>query len=97
MAFDMKGWSCAAAQKPGAAPSMFTYTTQDAHATVDTAGYFDQVRDQLRIGDLIYVTVVDANGALQTAGFHVVKDKPANNAAGIDVANVLAATMTDTD
>lgn len=97
MPFNMSGWSTAAASKPGAAPSIFTYRTTDTAADVDTAGYFDSVREQLRIGDLIYRVTVDGNGALVTAGFHTVKDKPASNAAGVDVTDTLALTVTDTD
>jgi hypothetical protein len=85
----------------GGAPAAWVYKTADTHATVDTTGYFDAVRNILSIGDLIYVAVVTnlgaTNEALSTAGWHVVKDKPALGAAGIDVTDVTALTVTDTD
>lgn len=82
----------------GGAPAMYAYKTDDAAATVDTDGYFNTVRNLLSIGDLVYrvtVTNLDAsNEALSTAGFHVVKDKTTTT---VDVTDVLALTMTDTD
>ena len=76
------------------APQMFSYMTADAHATVDTADYFLAARHLLEIGDLIFVAVINSSGALQTAGFHVVKDKTATS---IDVTDVTAGTVTDSD
>lgn len=79
---------------PGA-PQLFTYRTDDAAATVDGAGYFNEVRHMLEIGDLIYrVTVNAATGALVSAGHHVVVDK---SATAVDVTDVTALTVTDTD
>lgn len=87
-----------AARGIGGAPQMFSYKTDDAHAAVDTAGYFNEVRSLLQIGDLIYVVVVTnldlATEALSTAGYHVVKDKSTTT---VDVTDVTALTMTDTD
>jgi hypothetical protein len=94
MAFLLANFQPAAGQsKAGAAPQIHTYRTEDAHATVDTADYFLPVRALLSIGDLIYV-VVTASGALSTAGFHVVRTKTATS---VDVTNVLAAVVTNTD
>lgn len=82
------------------APCMWSYKTADTHATVDTAGYFQSIRDILNIGDVILVVVVTnlgaSNEALATAGWHVVKDKPALPGS-IDVTDVTALTVTDTD
>jgi len=75
-------------------PTIWTYRTQDAAATVDTVGYFNGAADLLRNGDLIYRATIDANGVVQTAGFHTVN----SIAAGVvDVTDTLALTMTDTD
>ena len=48
----------------GVAPQLWGYRTADAHATVDSAGYFDNgtttntgMRNIMNIGDIIYVTV----------------------------------------
>lgn len=81
------------ATTPGA-PRMWSYKTTDSHATVDTADYFLTARHLLDIGDLIYVVVVNSSGVLQTWGFHCVKDKSTTS---VDVTDVLAGTMTDTD
>lgn len=82
----------------GGVPSVWAYKTADLHATVDTTGYFNAVRSLLEIGDLIYVVVVTnldaSNETLSTAGFHVLKDK---SLTVVDVADVLALTMIDTD
>lgn len=40
----------------GGQPSEFIYTTDDAAGTVTTAGYFNSVATQLRIGDHVEVT-----------------------------------------
>lgn len=76
------------------APSLFSYLTADTHATVDTAGYFNTVRSMLKVGDFVLVSVINASGVLQTAGYHVVITK---SATAVDVVNVTAATVTNTD
>jgi hypothetical protein len=78
----------------GTAPRIHTYRTQDAHTTVDNAGYFNDVRTVLEVGDLIYVVVVNAAGVVQTAGWHVVMTKTAT---AVDTSNVTALTVTNTD
>lgn len=77
----------------GDAPQMFSYKTEDSAADLDTAGYFNEVRHMLEIGDVI-LRVTLSSGALSTTGFHVVKDK---SATAVDVTDTLALTMTDTD
>jgi len=93
MPFDMSGFRPAAATS-GGAPRIHTYRGDDAHATVDTSGYFNAVRTVLEVGDLIYVLVVDAGGVVLTAGFHVVMTR---NATAVDVSNVTVLTVTNTD
>ena len=51
----------------GKAPMVWSYWTTDSLATVDTAGYFDngettrtRMRDLLKVGDVILVSVVDS-------------------------------------
>lgn len=80
------------------APRHWTYKTQDAHATVDTAGYFNAAADVLKVGDLIDVVVVTnigaSNEAVATYGRHIVN----SNASGVvDVSDVTVGTVTDTD
>ena len=49
---------------------MWIYKTDDAHAAIDSAGYFDNgtttntgMRDMMNIGDVIFVVVVTNLGA----------------------------------
>lgn len=83
-----------AASTTGTAPRIHTYRTQDTHATVDTAGYFNPVRTILEVGDLIYCLVVNGTGVVQTAGFHIVMTRTATV---VDVSNVTVLTVTNTD
>lgn len=74
-------------------PRLWGYITEDAAATVDTAGYFNSALSILNKCDVI-LRVTVASAALSTAGFHIVKDK---SATAIDVTDALALTVTDTD
>lgn len=76
------------------APQLWSYMTTDAHATVDTSGYFNTVRDKLEIGDVILVTVINSSGVVQTAGWHVVMTKTTS---AVNVSDVTALTVTNTD
>jgi hypothetical protein len=81
------------------APQHFTYGTEDAHATVDASGYFNEgvayhgVYNLLNIGDVIWVTVF-ASGDVTTYGHHVVTDKASGT---VDTSNVTVGLMTDSD
>lgn len=80
------------------APRVWTYKTEDAHATVDTAGYFNDAAKLLKVTDLIDVVVVTNIGlsteAVATYGRHIVN----SNVAGVvDVSNVTVGTVTDSD
>lgn len=85
----------AAGEATGAgAFTIWSYRTEDAAAAVDTAGYFNAVAGLMRAGDLIYRVTINSSGVPQTAGFHLVNSV----AAGVvDIADVLALTLTDTD
>ena len=58
------------------APRLHTYKSEDAHGSIDGDGYFDEIANQLRIGDLIYHAQVsnqgESNEALVDAQFLVV-------------------------
>lgn len=74
-------------------PAVWSYITEDTHATVDSAGYFNSASALLAVGDLIDV-VVAASGAVSTYGRHIVL----SNASGVvDVSNVTVGTVTDSD
>ena len=93
MPFEMNGFR-PATSTTGSAPRIHTYRTQDAHAAVDNSGYFNDVRTVLEVGDLIYVLVVNSSGVVLTAGWHVVMTK---SATAVDVSNVTALTVTNSD
>lgn len=99
MAFLKKNFAPAGGQSSaGMAPQCWTYKTDDTHATVDSANYMDEVRNLLRIGDIVDVVVVTNLGlsteALSTYGRHVVKDKSTTH---VDLTDVTVGTVTDTD
>ena len=76
----------------GAAPSIHCYTSPDTVATINTAGYFNNLSAVLAVGDLIYI--VSSNGGTRVSSLNQVL----TNASGVvDVADgtVLAATDTD--
>lgn len=96
---DLPYWNTIGGQSArGKAPAVYAYKTQDAHATVDGSGYFNELSDTLSIGDLILVEVVTnrgaSNEALSTIGWHVVN---ANASGVVDVTNVTALTVIDSD
>lgn len=74
------------------APQLFSYLTTDAATTVDVAGYFNAVRDRLQVGDVILRATIDSSNALQSGGWHLVKDKTATS---VDVADVQGIATTD--
>lgn len=81
------------------APRRWTYVTEDAHTTVDGAGYFNGgvafggAYNLLQVTDIIDVVVVAA-GAVSTYGPHIVVDKASGT---VDVTNVTTGTVTDSD
>ena len=90
MAFSSAGWNVIGAAKKGNAPSMYTYTSADAIATVNTAGYFNDLSDTLAVGDIIFVH----DSATPTLSIVMV----ASNTSGVvDVTDGTTIAMTDTD
>ncbi|NDB57819.1 hypothetical protein EB001_05180 [bacterium] len=95
MAFSSTGLQPIGGQsKAGNAPQMWSYTTTDAAATVDTSGYFNSVASLLKVGDLIY-RVTTSSGAVSTAGLHIVMTISA--AGVVDTSDATALTVTNTD
>ena len=90
MAFSSAGWNVIGAAKKGNAPSMYTYTSADAIATVNTAGYFNDLSDTLAVGDIIFVR----DSATPTMSIVVVL----SNASGVvDVSDGTAVSVADAD
>lgn len=91
MAYSSTGLNAAGGQsKAGNAPQMWTYTSADAIATVNTSGYFNSAASLLKVGDLIYVF-----DTTNTLGHLVFVN--ANSGTVVDVTDGLAVTSTDTD
>lgn len=99
MAFALANFSPIGGQSArGKAPQLWSYKSADPPATVDGAGYFNTVSDMVEPGDIIIAidltTLGSSPEAVQTWGFHIVL----TNASGVvDVSNVLAGTVTDSD
>ena len=72
--------------------TLWHYTTADAAADVDTAGYFNGAADMLRVGDIV-VANVDTAGT-PGAGLFLVN---ANAAGVVDVADMTQIGSADTD
>lgn len=91
MAFARTGWNPIGGQsKKGTAPQMWTYTSADAIATVNTEGYFNEISQDVSVGDVIFVH--DSN----TPTLSIVM--VASNAAGVvDVTDGTTVAMTDSD
>jgi len=93
MAFARAGWNPIGGQsKKGTAPQLFTYTTTDTVATLNTAAYFNDVSDDVSVGDII-ISVTSTGGTLASS-IHTV----ASNASGVvDVTDGTTIAQTDSD
>lgn len=72
--------------------TLWHYTTGDTAAAVDSAGYFNDATDMLRVGDII-VANVDTDGS-PAAGLFLVN---ANASGTVDVADMTQVGGTDSD
>ena len=93
MAFARAGWNPIGGQsKKGTAPQLFTYTTTDTVATVNTAAYFNDVSEDVSVGDVI-ISVTSTGGTLASSIHTVV-----SNASGVvDVSDGTTIAQTDSD
>lgn len=89
MAFSKDGFAAiGGTSKRGSAPALYSYSTTDAIADVNTSGYFNSLADTLEVKDLILVA--------HSGGVAIVY--VASNASGVvDVTDGLAVTATDSD
>ena len=91
MAFARAGWNpIGGMSKRGSAPQMWSYTSTDAIATVNTAGYFNSVAVEVKVGDLIYVH----DSSTPTASLVVVLS---NASSVVDVSDGTAISVADAD
>jgi len=72
--------------------TLWHYTTEDAAADVDTAGYFNGAAHMVRVGDMVLANV-DTDGT-PASGIFLVN---ANAGGTVDVADLTAFGGTDTD
>jgi hypothetical protein len=93
MAFARAGWNPIGGQsKKGTAPQLFTYTTTDTVATLNTAAYFNDVSEDVSVGDVI-ISVTSTGGTLASSIHTVV-----SNASGVvDVSDGTTIAQTDSD
>ena len=92
MAYSSTGWSTVSASKAGNSVALYAYSTADTVATVNTAAYFNDLSDSLKVGDIIFVR--SSTGGTQVVTINYV----ASNASGVvDVTDGLVVTATDSD
>lgn len=93
MAFARAGLNPIGGQsKKGTAPQLFTYTTTDSVATLNTAAYFNNISDEVAVGDII-ISVTSTGGTLASSIHTVV-----SNASGVvDVSDGTTIAQTDSD
>lgn len=91
MAFASTGFVTVCASKAGNAPSMYLYKTSDTQATVNTAGYFNDLSSVLSVGDIIFVYSTDSSGSL------VVTYVNSNSSGVVDVTDGTTIGATDSD
>lgn len=91
MAYSVTGLQPIGGQsKAGQAPQLWSYTTTDAIATVNTTGYFNDAAGVLKVGDLVYV--FDSN--TPTASLVVVLS---NTGSVVDVSDGTSISVADAD
>lgn len=94
MAFSSSGLGPLGGQSlAGNVPALYVYTTTDAHTVVDGSGYFNDMANTLKVGDMIIVH--GSTGGTRTVTMHIV----VSNASGVvDVSDgTVIAVVTDTD
>lgn len=87
MAFAASGLAYIAGANNGG-PRIWSYTTSDAKATVDTSGYFNTMSADLIVGDMILAKVSDGYGV-----FVVVS----NSGGVVDTGDMVSFQSADTD
>ena len=76
---------------------LYHYLTADTPLTVDTAGYFNNATNMLKVGDLILVVQVDSVStptSVTAMGWHIVLS---NDGTTLDVSDATAIATTDLD
>jgi hypothetical protein len=92
MAFSTTGFATIGASKKGNAPSVYSYSTTDAIADVNTEGYFNSLSDTLAVGDLIYCLTSTGTTAVATLVYVL-----SNSSGVVDVNDGTTLANTDSD
>lgn len=93
MAYSATGLNTIGGQsKAGTAPQMWSYTTADAIADVNTAGYFNGAASLLKVSDIIFCYT--SSGGTPAMSIVWVNS---NTGSVVDVTDGLTVTATDTD
>lgn len=92
MAYSATGFATIGASKKGNAPSIYSYSTTDAIADVNTAGYFNALADVLAVGDLIYCVTSTGSTAVATLVYVL-----SNSGGVVDVNDGTTLANTDSD
>jgi hypothetical protein len=92
MAYNSTGFATIGASKRGNAPSIYSYSTTDAIADVNTQGYFNTLSDTLAVGDLIYCLTSTGTTAVATLVYVL-----SNSAGVVDVNDGTTLANTDSD
>lgn len=93
MAFDRSNLGLADSGMNSNLPRMWSYTTSDSSATVDSAGYFNDAKSFLKVGDVIRAKT-STGGTTETLDYFVSQ----NDGTTVDVNDgVDPAGTTDTD
>ena len=93
MAYAQAGWSTVSASKAGNSVALYGYSTEDTVATVNTAGYFNALADQLSVGDIIFVR--SSTGGTQVVSIHYVLTISAAGVVDVNDGTVIANTDSD--
>jgi len=72
--------------------SLWAFSTTDGSSIVDTTGYFDEVANQLRVGDFVLANT--STGGTVSSGMYMVRS---NTGAVVDVANITSFGLANTD
>ena len=92
MAFDKDGFNVIGAAKSGNAPSVYTYTSSDDLATINSSGYFNDLSDTLEKHDFV-MTVGKTSATAEAATMVVVS----NSSGVVDMSDGQTIALTDSD
>jgi hypothetical protein len=85
MAFSTTGFATIGASKKGNAPSIYSYSSADAIADVNTEGYFNSLSDTLAVGIVILLphinrwhtrgidVLTNASGVVDVTDWHCIR------------------------